>query len=609
MYQGVAYVAQGNSVVAVDLASGMTLATEDFSGGQVLDLGIDQGNLYVLTSEGVPSHTVSKVVLDGADLPEPAATLVITGHPASGVMHLFAANGYIYVGGSDNNLDQETPGIEVIKDNGTSLSLVGPPSGITGFAAATNGSGLALYTGANSGSQPGAQVGLLDVSDPTNTAKVITIFNTPGVAEGVAMADGLGFIALGPAGLAVLNYLPLDTKGVAPKASINLPSSVILGTSGSKLEVAEGSVIPVLASVSDDVQVHNVELLVNGVVVENAVSAPFNLTAVLPSLAQNGSAPLTIQVEAIDTGGNAGLSNPLSIELVKNPTPFTLVFSNLPDAATVTTSFRSVVLRFSHPVLESTVVPANLRIIAADHTAIAPAGIEFRDLDHTVVLSLPALADGTYQFEIAAPSITDGGGKVLGSSNVTTGFTVSSFSDTWINPNGGNWSDPSNWSSGSVPGSLNNVVIDVPGNVVIDYDQGDTSIASLICDDQLTLTGGSLAVTGTVGVNNTFTLDGGTLIGADILAGSGGQALIFTSNGGTLDGVTTSCNLDLATLFDASGTVIGGLAQRAQRSSWAMRRARPTVISPSAATRRWVARARWFSARTASTRCPATRRL
>ena len=223
VYQGIAYVAESNDVIAVDLGTGNVLASESFSGGHVDDLGIDQGNLYVLASEGYQSHTVYKVVLDGEDLPTPAESLTITGHPTFGRMHLFAANGYIYVGAADNNDSQEIPGVEVLHDSGGALTLIGPPSGITAFDVTTNGSGLALYTGANPGLEASAQIGLLDLSDPTNTDVVVTVFNTPGVARSVAMADGLGFVADDSAGLAILNYLPFDTKGIPPTASISLP--------------------------------------------------------------------------------------------------------------------------------------------------------------------------------------------------------------------------------------------------------------------------------------------------------------------------------------------------------------------------------------------------
>ena len=125
VFEGVAYVAQSNEVVAVDLGTGSVLATETFNGGEVDDLGIDEGNLYVLASEGYASHTVYKIGLDGADLPSPSESLMITGHPTFGRMRLFAANGYVYVGASDNNDTQEVPGVEILQDNCSTLTLVG----------------------------------------------------------------------------------------------------------------------------------------------------------------------------------------------------------------------------------------------------------------------------------------------------------------------------------------------------------------------------------------------------------------------------------------------------------------------------------------------------
>jgi len=418
----------------------------------------------VLASEGYTSHTVYKVVLDGADLPAPAESLTITSHPTFGRMRLFAANGYIYVGGSDNNDTQEIPGVEVLQDSGGSLTLVGPPSGITAFDVTSNGSGLALYTGANPGLEATAQIGLLDLSDPTYTDNVLTVFNTPGVAQSVAMADALGFVADGSAGLAILNYLAPDTTGIPPTASISLPSSVVTGTKGTSLEVVEGSTIPVLANVADNVQVHNVELLVNGQVVENAVSAPYNLTVTLPTLAQNGSAPITIQVEVIDTGGNVGLSNTLTIELVKDTTPPQLVSSNIPDGTTVGASFRTVILQFSKPLDETTVVPADFQLIAPDGTVLAPLGIQFRNSDRTVQVTLPALELGTYQFTIDEASITDRTGNPLGSGNVTSSFTVSPTVTTLVGTGQGLSSptDPAYYNGNLyVPNAGNNTISEV----------------------------------------------------------------------------------------------------------------------------------------------------
>ncbi len=555
-FEGVAYVGEGNEVVAVDLITGSVLATETFSGGEVDDLGIDQGNLYVLASEGYASHTVYKIGLNGADLPSPSESLTITGHPTFGRMRLFAANGYVYVGASDNNDTQEVPGVEVLQDNRSTLTLVGPSSAIDAFDVATNGSGLALFTGANSNLQ-NPQVGLLDVSDPTNTNNLLTVFNTPGVANSVAMADGIGFVADGSAGLAVLNYLPFDNKGIPPSASVSIPSSVVVGTDGSNLEVTEGSTIPVLANVSDDVQVRNVELLINGQVVENAVSAPFNLSVTLPTIVQNGSAPVTIQLEAFDTGGNVGLSNTLTIELVRDTTPPQLVSSNIPNGTTVGSGFQTVILQFSKPLDESTVTPSDFQLIAPDSSTLAPESIQFRDNDQTVQLTLPTLELGAYQFVIDAAAITDRSGNPLGSSNLTSSFMVVQYSAVWVNPNGGDWSNAANWQSGVVPGATDSVLIDVinsQGNrPTITFDKGSVEIASLISYNPLVLAGGVLRVDSTMEVDNTFVLAGGTLLNAHVVDGSGSQPITAQPlTESTLDNVYSNVDIDLSQSYDVT---------------------------------------------------------
>jgi hypothetical protein len=551
--QGIAYVAGGNDVTAIDLLTGQAVGTESFSGGNVDDLSIDQGNLYVLASEGAVSHTVYKVPLDptGASLPEAAYSLTITGHPTFGRMHLFAGGGYVYVGAADNNNTQEVPGVEVLQDSGTSLALVGAPSAITAFDVTVNGNGLALFTGANQ-SLENRQVGLLDLYDPTQTDKVVTVFNTPGVANAIAIGEGIAFVADDSAGLAVLNFLPFDTKGVPPTATIAVPPGVDIDPGTPGIQVLEGSTIPVLATASDDVQVRNVELLVNGKVVQNAVSFPYNLSAALPTVAQNnGSSTVTLQVRATDTGGNVGLSSPLTLTLIpESSIPPHLVQTNVADGSINGQNFRALTFTFSKAMDPTTINANTFQLVGPDGT-VAPTNFEFRNGNQTVQITYPTLPLGSYRLTVDDPSVKDIFGNPLGSAPVATHFSISPYSVTWVNPKGGNWSDPANWDTGHVPGASDNVLIDVPGNVAITYDKGNTTIQSLVSDNPLTITGGTLAVTGSIQVNNTFALAGGTLSGGVIQPGTGGQGLTLTSQGGTLDGVTTAA--DLATSSGANG--------------------------------------------------------
>src|SRR5262249_46180417 len=157
-----------------------------------------------------------------------------------------------------------------------------PTASAAGQAIAVNGSGIALTVGQDAN---GPAVNVFGSGDPNNVTQFVTRFSLPSPALDVAIGEGIGFVADGSGGLQVINYLPFDPKGVPPAVSIASP---VTGSS-----VAEGSAIPILVTASDDVQVRNVELLVNGEVVANAVSAPFEFTVTVPTLA-SGATSLSI---------------------------------------------------------------------------------------------------------------------------------------------------------------------------------------------------------------------------------------------------------------------------------------------------------------------------
>jgi hypothetical protein len=117
---------------------------------------------------------------------------------------------------------------------------------------------------------------------------------------------------------------------------------------------------------------------------------------------------------------------------------------------------------------------------------------------------------------------------------------------TWINNGDGDWSAAANWSSHPVlPGANNNVFNNT--DFTITHSTGNDTIDRFTSTGAFKLTGGSLTVGQSVQVNNTFTLDGGALKTATVLAGSGGQGLTVTSNTANLiDGVTLDATADLS---------------------------------------------------------------
>ncbi|HZP80907.1 MAG TPA: hypothetical protein VFB21_04660, partial [Chthonomonadaceae bacterium] len=110
------------------------------------------------------------------------------------------------------------------------------------------------------------------------------------------------------------------------------------------------------------------------------------------------------------------------------------------------------------------------------------------------------------------------------------------------------WDVAANWSSNpALPGSSDDVFNNT-ASATITHRSGNDTINSFLSEGAFILSGGSLTVNTTLQVNNTFTINGGTLKGATVNAGSGGQGITFANNGSNfLDGVTANANLDLAT--------------------------------------------------------------
>jgi hypothetical protein len=108
----------------------------------------------------------------------------------------------------------------------------------------------------------------------------------------------------------------------------------------------------------------------------------------------------------------------------------------------------------------------------------------------------------------------------------------------WINPAGGDWDTASNWSAGRLPGTSDEVIIDIPGVTVTHSAAMADSIHSLVSQDAIRLSRGSLALAGPSTVTNALTVSGGNLSGPGALTVRG----LFTWTGGTmsLNGLTVA---------------------------------------------------------------------
>jgi len=112
---------------------------------------------------------------------------------------------------------------------------------------------------------------------------------------------------------------------------------------------------------------------------------------------------------------------------------------------------------------------------------------------------------------------------------------------SWVNAAGGNWSEGTNWSTGTVPGQTDAAVIDLAGTYTVTVDV-NAKVASLTLGatsgaQSLSLPSSSLTLTAasTVGAHGILDLAGGTLTSNGITVSGA-----FTWTGGTLSGNGTT---------------------------------------------------------------------
>ena len=256
----------GNTLAVVDLNAGTVRQTIDLgtSGGASLTgLTIEGNTLYTMDV----SRTLRSFSISG-DATTPLDSLVL---PAGGGK-LFAGDGVVYAAaegafqGGYVTVDSRIP---------ADLKLLSGVDdvAIAGKAIAINGSGLGVTVGRPGGAFGTSSLDVVGTTDPTDTARFVTRYPLPATPNGVALANGLAFVADGSGGLQIVNYVGFDTKGVAPTVSIAV-DGVDVDPTKPGIQVLEGRTVQIKPTVTDDVQVRNVELLVNGKVVANDVVLP-----------------------------------------------------------------------------------------------------------------------------------------------------------------------------------------------------------------------------------------------------------------------------------------------------------------------------------------------
>ena len=417
---GIAYVSVGNSLIAIDLLTGDLLDTIIVGNGSITDIAQEGTFLYTMDSArglAVVDITSGAMVARGTVvLPDGGGDLFV----GNGIAYAAApqrtgtngAGGYATADVSDANRPKliSTASFD-FADVGTA-----PASAIV-----TNGSGRGLIVGDNFGQN---QLLVVDVTNTAETAQRQFTRDLPssGGAQDVTIASGIAFVANGSAGLHVFNYLPFDANGESPSIEISAPSADLdANTPG--IQVIEGTTVSIVANITDDVQVRNVELIIDGDVVRNDVSFPFDLTAIARALS-DGRNSVSVQVRATDTGGNTTLSEELRFELSADVFPPEISAINLSDGDALAPGRRPIRIRFSEPMSEGNLVRDNFSLVDNEGKPIGPLDFQTRGDDRAVQLLFPALEPGAYSFSIDAPALTDRAGNALASLPINIPFTV-----------------------------------------------------------------------------------------------------------------------------------------------------------------------------------------
>lgn len=537
---GLAIANNGNVLKAYDLTTGEELQSLTLGSTGVVGIAREGDTLYV--TDGAGNLRVIEVV-DGVMTPR---GLVNVPFARSDV---FVGNGIAYLTLSDS-INAGFATVDVSDPDNPVLLSGADDVNIANKDVALNGSGLGLFVGYDG--LPGVgtpinSIDIVDVSDPAFTNQVITRIDVARPVEAVAIGAGIAFLANGTGGLTIVNYLARDALGLAPTLDVTgLPPDVDPITDG--IQVDEGRTIRLQATVTDDVQVRNIEVLVDGFVQRNDVSFPFDLVVDLPTIDENGGLDtVEVLIRATDTGGNVTVSDPIVIQLVPDTTPPQLVSQNVADNDVVGGTFRTFTFSFSEAVDPLTVHDQSFKLLGPGGIAVHPTDVQVKNDGLLVQLTYAPLAQGAYTFELDAEVIADLAGNPLGVGLLTTDFTVSDFSIQYIGPDGGSWFDPANWSTGVVPDATDDVLISIPGAATISFagGPGEVVVNRLVLDETLDIVSGSLTIVGesTLGgvrlSGGQLNLDSATTIGTlDILTGNLGGAGDVTVTG-LLDWVQT----------------------------------------------------------------------
>jgi hypothetical protein len=405
---GRAYVGTSNGLITiVDLLSGLVL-DRIHTASPVHDLAIRDGILFVALESEFRTYQVAGPIrtLSGVALSVPA-------DPFSGRRRLFVGTTYAQVSNLQgfDNFDIRNPAL-------LQLVALAQRVGPTSFEQIVDtGSGLGLAAAGANVNTTAHDIYLYDLSVPTDTGRLLTIFPMPGVAYAVTIHNGLALVADGAAGLQVVNYRAFDANRKSAAISLQVNFPLTTPTAG---QVETGQIVHVLANASDDVQVRNVEFYLDGALVTVDGNFPFEYRFSAPALTATKTS-FTLRARALDTGGNVAATDEITVTL-RPDTTSPRILQTVPPAGTILGSVNSIGVIFSEPVNGSQLNGTTLQVHSfgpdglvgtADDLTIGSTSITYlADLNEAVISFASNLAPGTYVV-LAQPPLADSHGNVI----------------------------------------------------------------------------------------------------------------------------------------------------------------------------------------------------
>ena len=250
------------------------------------------------------------------------------------------------------------------------------------------------------------------------------------------------------------------------------------------------------------------------------------------------------QIAALYAAGTVGKCRP---PWVVSTSPVLLAFQ-VPTNAVITATFSEA--------MDPSSVDASTFLLLDRQSNAVPGTVAYDPATLTATLTPSGgLLEGSYYFATIKKEVRNTQGANLATDYTwhfaTTGLVCTIF---WIGGSG-DWSSPGNWSEGRVPAAEDDVLIDDPAaELTITLSGGSQSIRSLVSREQLRLTGGSLALAGTMHTSGSVTLAGGTIRGGTVVTTNGAGLVVTASS--VLDGVTMQADLLMRAVENRNSSVV-----------------------------------------------------